>query len=634
MSRKKILIRLAITFLTLAVLASAAFVMRSEIQDSFRSFITEKLQDYIHNVTGAPLVSHEPPAITLFPNRGVFFKQSSWENDGLKASFSSASALISSHHLFWGKFVLKHLTVNDLTIAIRLNVNMGSLREQLAAVVRELTPGRMLHASAGFMERVPNEVEIHNGTIIAEQPDGNIIRLENVHFSAENINPKSGVEFALQCNGRHSAAKAAVRIEVEGTARGEETNASLIISRAHVSPLEDSRMLPASASGELLYNAKTDVLGFPSATVTLDDFTARLSGSAGSATNFLTPGGRGKIHAHLDLHGSPAAMLRHSSFWDKLPALPEKGSFSSDITLQDNRLHLSNIVSAMGDVTCTGDLNTQIPPSEFSGTLKFGAIPLDSLLEKGKAVLALPLPFPVPGRIHALDLKISADEIRWKKMPLSQVSCRLYGKGATYEFNPLVLHAANSQALASVRLDLLPTAPVSANMTVHADLPRCDLGILTRTFAPSAHLEGSASLNLELSWTTSRMLSSLSGRGTLASGDVAIPPSTLSRMGLPYSSAGTEKKDEELFLTFDISRGSMAVPSFVLNASGISLEGNGKLDLRNSTIDAAGTMSTKGQFSWPTPITGSLKAPSFSFGGSPARNGSLHFSFPAKKPGR
>ena len=159
---------------------------------------------------------------------------------------------------------------------------------------------------------------------------------------------------------------------------------------------------------------------------------------------------------------------------------------------------------------------------------------------------------------------------------------------------------------------LLPSTPLSSRLSINFSVPQANLNEITQALTGQTLLKGNGAINASISFTTSRGLPSLTGKGSLTSSQVETAFSILpSSLPLVAGVLATDRFDR-LFLSFQARDGSLDVEKFSLEAPRLSLSGSGTVDLNERTIDASGSVEMAGSSALPVRLTGDLRSPRYS----------------------
>ena len=590
--------------------------------------IIDKFNAYVENSTGAPLVTEKTPELTLFPNRGLELGASSWQSpDGtLRFSFSRASVMISSHALFTGKFSIKNFSVDDLDLTMKLK---KPIREYLDGIPASVEHRRdfddLIQSILHALRIAPDNIRIQRGRLCLIQPDGSTVVFAPVTLSATNVHPGTPTKFNLQTDIEGSSPAFHAGVELNCSALLNKDKASFAIEKAMLTPGSGVVFREyLSLAGELEYDFDSDALTLSQLHFQGPDLEATASGSVDSLARMYRDPVRGDATLKVEMEGDPqrlATILHHPlPFVDH--SIFSDCSFAAEMRWSDGRMSMKNVQGRADDLTFSGNLTIVPNPFGISGNLALGDLSIDDY----KSVSQNSTPKKLENRDFTrwprVSLQLSAEHVRWNRLHMENVHARLTGQNGSYEFNPLSGILAGSPVTAAMKTVMLPTTPLSSRLSVNFSVPQANLDEISRTLTDQSLLTGNGSINASLSFTTSRGLPSLNGKGSLTSSQVqtsfSILPGNIPLAGSLLSS----KKFDRLFLSFVVKDGMLSVDKLSLSAPRLSLSGSGDLDLPNKTIQASGSVQMPGSAALPVRLEGSLKDPEYSLE-SDVRNNTL-----------
>lgn len=590
--------------------------------------IIDKFNAYVENSTGAPLVTEKTPELTLFPNRGLELGASSWQSpDGtLRFSFSRASVMISSHALFTGKFSIKNFSVDDLDLTMKLK---KPIREYLDGIPASVEHRRdfddLIQSILHALRIAPDNIRIQRGRLCLIQPDGSTVVFAPVTLSATSVHPGTPTKFNLQTDIEGSSPAFHAGVELNCSALLNKDKASFAIEKAMLTPGSGVMFREyLSLAGELEYDFGSDALTLSQLHFQGPDLEATASGSVDSLARMYRDPIRGDATLKVEMEGDPqrlATILHHPlPFVDH--SIFSDCSFAAEMRWSDGRMSMKNMQGKADDLTFSGNLTIVPDPFGISGNLTLGDLSIDDY----KSVSQSSSPKRIENRDFTrwprVRLQLSAEHVRWNRLHMENVHARLTGQNGSYEFNPLSGILAGSPVTASMKTVMLPTTPLSSRLSVNFSVPQANLDEISRTLTDQPLLTGNGSINAALSFTTSRGLPSLNGKGSLTSSQVqtsfSILPDNIPLAGSLLSS----KKFDRLFLSFVVKNGMLSVDKLSLSAPRLSLTGSGNLDLPNKTIQASGSVQMSGSAALPVRLEGSLKDPEYSLE-SDVRNNTL-----------
>ena len=587
--------------------------------------IIDKFNAYVENSTGAPLVTEKAPELTLFPNRGLELAASSWKSpDGsLEFSFSRASVMISSHALFTGKFSIKNFSVDDLDLTMRLKKPLMEYLDGIPASVEHRRDfddliQTILHA----LRIAPDNISINRGRVCLIQPDGSTVVFSPVTLSATNVHPGTATKFNLQTDIEGSSPFFHAGVELNCSALLDKKKASFAIEKAMLTPGNGVSFREyLNLSGELDYDFDSDALTLSQLRFKGPDLSATASGSVDSLARMYSDPVRGDASLKVEIEGDPqriSAIIHHPlPFADQ--SIFSDCAFSAQMRWSGGKMTMTGIQGKADDLTYSGNLTISPNPFVITGDLKLGDLDIDDYRSNSPSDSPKKLENRDFTRWPRVNLQLDADHVRWNRVHLESVHTRLAGQNGTYEFNPLSGILAGSPVTAAMKMVMLPTTPLSSRLSANFSVPQANLDDLSRAIADRPLLSGSGSINASVSFTTSRGLPSLSGKGSLTSSQVetafSILPSSIPLAGNLLST----NRFDRLFLSFAAKNGQVTVDRLTLEAPRLSLSGSGDVDLVARTIDASGSVLMPGSASLPVRLEGDLAAPRYSLAGEDAR---------------
>uniref|UniRef100_UPI0025D13623 AsmA family protein n=1 Tax=uncultured Mailhella sp. TaxID=1981031 RepID=UPI0025D13623 len=532
--------------------------------------IIDKFNAYVENSTGAPLVTEKAPELTLFPNRGLELAASSWKSpDGsLEFSFSRASVMISSHALFTGKFSIKNFSVDDLDLTMRLKKPLLEYLDGIPASVEHRRDfddliQTILHA----LRIAPDNISIARGRVCLIQPDGSTVVFSPVTLSATNVHPGTATRFNLQTDIEGSSPFFHAGVELNCSALLDKKKASFAIEKAMLTPGNGVSFREyLNLSGELDYDFDSDALTLSQLRFQGPDLSAPASGSVDSLARMYSDPVRGDASLKVEIEGDPqriSAIIHqplpfadHSIFSDC--------AFSAQMRWSGGKMTMTGIQGKADDLTYSGNLTISPNPFVITGDLMLGDLNIDDYRSSYSSISPQTLETRDFTRWPRVNLQLSAEHVRWNRVHLESVHTRLAGQNGTYEFNPLSGIVAGSPVTASMKMVMLPTTPLSSRLSANFSVPQANLDDLSRAVAERPLLSGSGSINASVSFTTSRGLPSLSGKGSLTSSQVetafSILPSSIPLAGNLLST----NRFDRLFLSFAAKNGQVTVDRLTL----------------------------------------------------------------------
>ncbi len=619
MNARKIIRRLGMA----AALAAAAFLLalanRDVLERKAQDFIIEKFQEYLEENLGSRLRYSEAPRISLFPSRSLELGASSWSSpDGsVSLSFTRAYASISSHALLTGRLVIKKLEVNDLTVAVSHSPLEGRIREALRT---HTLPEKLSSRSQLFrriLDLAPNAVDITDGrgTLVLE--GGTAYSIHPLEFSASNIHANSDTSFTLNAGISRSEPRAGATLSMGGALSIRNDTLNLVLDRSVLTPEEGMGFTePLTLAGGLSYDLSLGSLTLDRLHFSGFAQQAALSGGVRSLSRLLEDPHLANAHALIDARLDPPAIAGYFPACRELLEAMGKGcTLSAECLLDSNAVRLRNISAMLGGADIRGELVQPLRQAALEGRLETSSLDMDGLSRLLGLLAASPALTEAPFWPR-LAVTLDAGEFSAGGMKATGLSCRLSGKEGRYELNPFSFSLAGTRAVASLSFSLLPTAPLSVRGEFSLSASGADLAGIAAFYPPASRFGGRVNANLSLDWTSSRSLSTLSGRGSLTSSDLQI--------SLPGTGdAGPEHGT--LFSTFSIKGGILTCKDFTLSAGSDELDATGTVSLLDRRIDASGEVR-RGSRSMPFTLQGSALAPSFSL--LPEKGGRLEFRFP------
>jgi len=607
--------KILLTFVVLVLLAAGTlFALIATNSD----IIIDKFNSYVENSTGAPLVSATSPEITLFPNRGLELGASSWKSpDGsLQFSFSRASVLLSSHDLFFGKVIIKNFSVDDLDVTVRLKKDiMEHLTQFPTGTERRRDLDELIQTILRTLKLCPDSVTISRGRICLVRPDGSTLVFSPFSLNATDVHPGADTDFKLHTEMEGSSPAFHAELDLRCSALFNEEKASFTIAQAMLTPGNGVAFREyLSLSGGLEYDFHRGSLSLSQLHFQGPDLSATASGSIASLARMYRDPRQGDATLKLELAGDPQRLgdilRRPLPFADH--EIFSDCSLSAEMRWTGGQMRMTSIRGKADDLTFAGKLTASFSPLTLTGELKLGDLDLDAYRGDSRAAGAGK---PVErnfARWPRVSLQLSAEHVRWNRLHLENVHTRLSGQSGSYEFNPLSGILMGSPVTASMKTLMLPTLPLSARISANFSLPQANLEELSRAAADQQLLSGTGALNASVSFTSSRGLPSLSGKGSLTSSQVQTAFSILPRNIPLAGSVNSTSRFDRLFFSFLIREGRLSIDRFSLDAPRLALSGTGELDLVKRTIDASGSIEMAGSSVLPVSLTGDLRAPQYS----------------------
>ena len=186
------------------------------------------------------------------------------------------------------------------------------------------------------------------------------------------------------------------------------------------------------------------------------------------------------------------------------------------------------------------------------------------------------------------------------------------GQNGTYELNPLTATLAGSPVIASLKAVMLPTSPLSARIGLNFSVPQAELEDICHLLLEQSLLKGKGAVNAALSFTTSRGLPSLSGTGSITSSKVQTSFDVLPSRIPVASFLSPGNHFDKLVLYFKAKEGLIDVQDFTLEAQRFALNGKGRLDLPEKSVDASGSIRLGGSTVLPVRLRGNMRDPKYS----------------------
>ncbi|WP_418764495.1 AsmA-like C-terminal region-containing protein [Mailhella sp.] len=610
------MLRKILLVLVLLVLAAGGVLFALVATNS--DIIIDKFNAYVENSTGAPLVSQKTPELTLFPNRGLELTASSWQSpDGsLRFSFSRASVMISSHALLTGKFSIKNFSVDDLDLTMKLKKPVAEYLDGIPASVEHRRDfddliQTILHA----LRIAPDNISVNRGRVCLIQPDGSTVTFAPLTLTATNVHPGTPTKFNLMTDIEGSAPAFHAGVELRCSALLNKEKASFAIEKAMLTPGNGVAFREyLNLSGELEYDFDSDALTLPQLRFQGPDLSATASGSVDSLARMYSNPAQGAASLKVEIEGDPqrvSAILHHPlPFADH--DIFSDCSLSAEMRWANGRMTMSNVQGNADDLTFSGNLVVSPTPFVITGDLKLGDLDIDDYRSDGPGGAPKKLENRDFTRWPRVNLQLSAEHVRWNRVHLENMSARLVGQNGSYEFNPLSGILAGSPVIASMKTVMLPTTPLSSRLSVNFSVPQANLDDISQAVAQRPLLTGAGSINASLSFTTSRGLPSLNGKGSLTSSQVetafSILPPTIPFAG----SLSSAKRFDRLFLSFAVKNGQLTVDKLSMEAPRLALNGSGQINLVDKTVDASGSIQMPGSAALPVRLEGELPTPSYS----------------------
>ena len=588
--------------------------------------IVDKFNTYVENSTGAPLLSETAPELTLFPNRGLELGASSWERpDGaIRLSFSRASVTISSHALLTGKFSIKNFLVDDLDLTMKLK---KPLLEYLDAIPAKVEQRRnlddLIQGILHTLHIAPDNISINRGRLCFIQPDGSTVVFAPVTLGATNVHPGTPTKFNLQTNIEGSSPAFHAGVEVNCSALLDSEKASFAIEKAMLTPgMGVSFREYLSLSGELEYDFDSDELTLSQLHFQGPDLSATASGSVASLARMYSDPVQGDATLNVDMQGDPqrlSSILRHPlPFADH--NIFSDCTLSAEMRWSGGRMSMTSIQGKADDLSFSGRLTITPSPFVISGELNLGDFDLEDYRSEKSSAAPRKLENRDFTRWPRVNLQLSAEHVRWRRLHLENVHARLAGQNGSYEFNPLSGILAGSPVTASMKTVLLPSTPLSSRLSINFSVPQANLDEISQALAEKPLLKGNGAINASISFTTSRGLPSLTGKGSLTSSQVETAFSILPASMPLVAGIMATNRFERLFLSFRAADGALNVEKFALEAPRLSLTGTGVVNLAERTIDASGSVEMAGSAVLPVRLDGDLRSPRYSLDDKSSRN--------------
>ena len=580
--------------------------------------IVDKFNNYVENSTGAPLITETAPELTLFPNRGLELGASSWEGpDGrLKLSFSRASVTISSHALLTGKFSIKNFLVDDLDLTMKLK---KPLVEYLDAIPAKMEQRRnlddLIQGILHTLHIAPDNISINRGRICFIQPDGSTVVVAPLTLAATNVHPGTPTKFILQTDIEGSAPAFHAGVELNCSALLDSEKASFAIEKAMLTPgMGVAFREYLTLSGELEYDFDSDELTLSQLHFQGPDLSATASGSVASLARMYSDPVQGDATLKVDMQGDPqrlGSILRHPlPFADH--SIFSDCSLSAEMRWSGGRMSMTSLQGKADDLSFSGRLTVSPSPFVISGELNLGDLNLDDYRSERGSVAPKKLENRDFTRWPRVSLQLSAEHVRWNRLHLENVHARLAGQNGSYEFNPLSGILAGSPVTASMKTVLLPSTPLSSRLSINFSVPQANLDEISQALVEKPLLKGNGAINASISFTTSRGLPSLTGKGSLTSSQVETAFSILPTSMPLVAGILSTSRFERLFLSFNAKDGTLQVDRFALEAPRLSLSGTGAVNLVERTIDASGSVEMAGSSALPVRLDGDLRSPRYS----------------------
>ncbi len=634
---RKILLTLLLLILFVVVGGFAFLTIKSD-------FIVNKFNNYVTESTGSPLHTEIPPRLTLLPNRGLELGAGTWKRDdgSLAISFSRASVQISSHALFFGKFRIKNFSVDDLSVMVRTDSTLWQHARSLKNMVGQRAPDETVRLILHALQLAPDNITIRRGQIHLIQPDGSTILLFPFSLSASNVHPGSDTDFSLHTHISGEKPNFSASLDLRCTALFSMEKAAFTIVQAKLAPKGGfSFTEELSFSGGVEYDFATSGLMLSKLHFLGPELSITASGNIASLVKLYRNPQQAEASLALQMKGNPK---RLAHILNKPLPLAEEECFdsvdlSAELSWANKLLSMNSIRGKADALTFSGKFTTPLPNFDINGELAFGNVHLASY-RSGAANTARPVAEQRDfTRWPRVNLRITADEVTWKKLTLRQLRARMVGQNGTYEFNPLSGTLLNSPMTASLTARMLPSSPLSALISMRISLPNTDIAELCRTVMEQPLVTGLGALNASMTFNSIRGLSSLNGQGSFTSSK-AWTSFTFLPENLTYKESPPQTTNElrSLFSFFALHGGVMSMKNFSMEGSRFSLKCTGSIDLPERSVDAEGTLRVSGVSSFPVRIEGALASPrcilDLSSGGDTAKSlEELNLHFSAEEPG-
>ena len=436
-----------------------------------------------------------------------------------------------------------------------------------------------------------------------------------VTLSATNVHPGTATKFNLRTDIEGSSPFFHAGVELNCSALLNKEKASFAIEKAMLTPGNGVSFREyLNLSGELEYDFDSDALTLSQLHFKGPDLSATASGSVDSLARMYSDPVRGDATLKVEIEGDPqriSSIINHPlPFADH--SIFSDCAFGAEMRWSEGRMRMTNIQGNADDLTFTGNLVISHNPFVITGALKLGDLSIDDYKSNGSDAAPRKLENRDFTRWPRVNLQLSAEHVRWNRVHLENVHTRLTGQNGTYEFNPLSGILAGSPVTAAMKTVMLPTTPLSSRLSVNFSVPQANLNDISQAVADQPLLSGNGSINASLSFTTSRGLPSLNGKGSLTSSQVetafSILPPSIPLAGSLLSS----NRFDRLFLSFAVKNGQLSVDKLSMEAPRLSLSGSGDIDLVEKTINAAGSVQMPGSAALPVRLEGSLPSPRYS----------------------
>ena len=601
--------KILLSLLLLAVLAiGGLFTLLATNSD----IIIDKFHSYIENNTGAPLVSQTRPVFTLLPNRGLELGASSWKkpDDSLSISFSRASVLISSHDLFVGRFSIKNFTVEDLNITMKLDKPVSEyLRGFAGHLEKRRDVDEIVRLVLDGLTMTPDSINVQRGSICLIEPSGNHILLSPLSFEADNVHPGSRTEFLLKTDVSGTAPSFKLSAQLACSALFSKQSASFTVKSGVLKPLEGFPFTEdVTLSGALGYDYESSAFNFSALEFKGPSLSLKASGGISSLAEFYNDPAKGGLSASIDMASEPQEL--GSLFGIAQPF--SSVALKADLHWKNGKLDLKSMCGKADSLTFTGGLQTSFLPFAISGDLHFTELDMASFKDNSTSEGKGDGHEKDFNRWPRLNLSVGAGTLILDRLVLENVSLRMSGQNGTYELNPLTATLAGSPVIASLKAVMLPTSPLSARIGLNFSVPQAELEDICHLLLGQNLLKGKGAVNASLSFTTSRGLPSLSGTGSITSSSVQTSFDVLPSRIPVASFLSPGNHFDKLVLYFKAKEGLIDVQDFTLEAQRFALNGKGRLDLPEKSVDASGSMRLGGSTVLPVRLRGSMNAPKYS----------------------
>ena len=298
-------------------------------------------------------------------------------------------------------------------------------------------------------------------------------------------------------------------------------------------------------------------------------------------------------------------------------------ALAAEMRWSEGRLRMTSIQGNADDLTFSGRLSITPAPFVISGELSLGDLDLDDYKSENHGSTPKKLESRDFTRWPRVNLQLSAEHVRWNRVHLENVHARLAGQNGSYEFNPLSGILAGSPVTASMKTVMLPSTPLSSRLSINFSVPQANLEDIALSLAEKPLLKGNGAINASLTFTTSRGLPSLSGKGIITSSQVETAFSILPADIPLASSILSTNRFDRFFLSFVSKDGIFSVDRLTLDAARLSLSGSGTVDLVQKTVKAEGSVQVAGTSALPVRLEGDLRDPKYSLEGGSEQNRTL-----------